>query len=55
MRCVRARRMPIASVVLRHTLMHPFLLDDGNGSSYLGGYFEFLDRLLTALLGEQAL
>lgn len=40
-------------VVLRHTLMHPFLLDDGNGSSYPAGYFEFLDRLLTALLGER--
>lgn len=40
-------------VVLRHTLMHPFLLDDGNGSSYLAGYFEFLDRLLTALLDER--
>lgn len=42
-------------VVLRHTLMHPFLLDDGNGRSYLAGYFDFLDRLLTELLGEQAL
>jgi glutamate/tyrosine decarboxylase-like PLP-dependent enzyme len=40
-------------VVLRHTLMHPFLLDDGNGRSYLAGYFEFLDRLLTALLDER--
>ncbi len=40
-------------VVLRHTLMHPFLLDDGNGRSYLAGYFEFLDRLLTGLLDEQ--
>lgn len=42
-------------VVLRHTLMHPFLLDDGNGRSYLAGYFEFLDRQLTELLGEQDL
>lgn len=42
-------------VVLRHTLMHPFLLDDGNGRSYLAGYFEFLDRLLTESLGEQGL
>lgn len=41
-------------VVLRHTLMHPFLLDDGNGRSYLAGYFDFLDRLLTELLDEQA-
>lgn len=42
-------------VVLRHTLMHPFLLDDGNGHSYLAGYFDFLDRQLTELLGEQEL
>lgn len=33
-------------VILRHTLMNPFLLDDGNGSSYLAGYFEFLGRLV---------
>jgi len=33
-------------VILRHTLMNPFLLDHGNGSNYLAGYFEFLGRLV---------
>jgi len=37
-------------VVLRHTLMHPFLLDQGHGSSYLAGYFEFLERQIDRLM-----
>lgn len=37
-------------VVLRHTLMHPFLLDQGHGSSYLSGYFDFLERQIEQLL-----
>ncbi len=41
-------------VVLRHTLMHPFLLDQGHGSSYLAGYFDFLERQIDALLTETA-
>lgn len=39
-------------VVLRHTLMHPFLLDQGHGSSYLAGYFDFLERQIDALMTE---
>lgn len=41
-------------VVLRHTLMHPFLLDQGDGSSYLSGYFDFLERQIVDLLGASA-
>ena len=37
-------------VVLRHTLMNPFLLDEGNGSTYLAGYFAFLERLVAGLV-----
>lgn len=40
-------------VVLRHTLMHPFLLDQAHGSSYLAGYFDFLERQIIRLLSEQ--
>ncbi|HET9484760.1 MAG TPA: pyridoxal-dependent decarboxylase [Xanthomonadales bacterium] len=36
-------------VVLRHTLMNPFLIDGENGISYIDGYFEFLERELRAL------
>lgn len=39
-------------VVLRHTLMNPFLLDEGNGSSYLAGYFGFLERLVLRAIAE---
>lgn len=41
-------------VVLRHTLMHPFLLDQGHGSSYLAGYFDFLERQIDALLAASS-
>jgi glutamate/tyrosine decarboxylase-like PLP-dependent enzyme len=34
-------------VILRHTLMNPFLLDAGQGDGYLAGYFDFLERLVT--------
>lgn len=37
-------------VILRHTLMNPFLLDTGNGISYLEMYFEYLERTATALV-----
>jgi len=41
-------------VILRHTLMNPFLLDTGNGISYLEMYFEHLERRATALLAAAA-
>ncbi|MBY4598447.1 pyridoxal-dependent decarboxylase [bacterium BD-1] len=37
-------------VILRHTLMNPFLLDTGNGISYLEMYFEYLGRTAAALV-----
>ncbi|GAB2490955.1 pyridoxal phosphate-dependent decarboxylase family protein [Arenimonas alkanexedens] len=37
-------------VILRHTLMNPFLLDTGNGISYLEMYFEHLERRAMTLL-----
>lgn len=33
-------------VILRHTLMNPFLVDRENGISYIQRYFEYLARLL---------
>lgn len=41
-------------VILRHTLMNPFLLDSENEISYLAGYFEFLQRNVIALLASAA-
>ena len=38
-------------VILRHTLMNPFLLDAENGISYIDRYFDFLDGRLRSLLG----
>ncbi|HET8819203.1 MAG TPA: pyridoxal-dependent decarboxylase [Xanthomonadaceae bacterium] len=37
-------------VILRHTLMNPYLLDAENGISYIDLYFEFLARRVRALL-----
>ncbi|NLA68468.1 MAG: pyridoxal-dependent decarboxylase [Gammaproteobacteria bacterium] len=38
-------------VVLRHTLMNPFLLDEGAaGGGYVRGYFRHLERLVAAAL-----
>lgn len=38
-------------VVLRHTLMNPFLLDAGAaGGGYIRGYFDYLERLVSAVL-----
>jgi glutamate/tyrosine decarboxylase-like PLP-dependent enzyme len=36
-------------LILRHTIMNPFVLDDENGASYLDRYFEFLARRVTEL------
>jgi hypothetical protein len=41
-------------VILRHTLMNPFLLDTGNGISYLEMYFEHLERRAMQLLAAAA-
>lgn len=41
-------------VILRHTLMNPFLLDTGNGISYLEMYFDYLERQAMALIDKAA-
>lgn len=41
-------------VILRHTLMNPYLVDHENGISYLDGYFEHLQSRLQALLADKA-
>ena len=41
-------------VILRHTLMNPFLLDTGNGISYLEMYFDYLERQAMALVEKAA-
>lgn len=37
-------------LILRHTLMNPYLIDHENGISYIDRYFEFLERRTQALL-----
>ncbi|MFA6987285.1 MAG: pyridoxal-dependent decarboxylase, partial [Arenimonas sp.] len=39
-------------VILRHTLMNPFLNDGENGISYIDLYFDYLGRRVRALLAE---
>ena len=39
-------------VILRHTLMNPYLIDHENGISYIDLYFEHLARRLRALQGR---
>jgi len=41
-------------VILRHTLMNPFLLDEENGISYIDAYFDFLERECDRLLWTQS-
>lgn len=41
-------------VILRHTLMNPYLLDAQNGISYIDRYFDFLGARLRELLGKDA-
>lgn len=41
-------------VILRHTLMNPFLIDNGNGISYLEMYFDYLERRAMALIADTA-
>ncbi len=39
-------------LILRHTLMNPYLIDRENGISYIDRYFEFLARRVRALLAQ---
>jgi hypothetical protein len=41
-------------VILRHTLMNPFLDDAENGISYIDRYFEYLGRRVRVLAGDLA-
>jgi hypothetical protein len=36
-------------LILRHTLMNPYLIDRENGISYIDRYFEFLGRRVREL------
>ncbi|WP_447736193.1 pyridoxal phosphate-dependent decarboxylase family protein [Rhodanobacter soli] len=38
-------------LILRHTLMNPYLIDHENGISYIDRYFDFLGRRMRALHG----
>ncbi|MHB8570093.1 MAG: pyridoxal phosphate-dependent decarboxylase family protein [Metallibacterium sp.] len=40
-------------LILRHTLMNPFIIDDENGISYIDRYFEYLSRRVALLLPAQ--
>ena len=41
-------------LILRHTLMNPYLIDDGNGSNYIDRYFDYLARATASLAFERA-
>src|SRR5690606_34936817 len=42
-------------VILRHTLMNPFLLEEGGaGGGYLRGYFDYLEKQVAAALAQEA-
>lgn len=42
-------------VILRHTLMNPFLLEEGGaGGGYLRGYFDYLEKRVAAALAQEA-
>ena len=41
-------------VILRHTLMNPYLIDSENGISYIDRYFEFLERRIAQLCAPAA-
>jgi glutamate/tyrosine decarboxylase-like PLP-dependent enzyme len=40
-------------LILRHTLMNPYLIDHENGISYIDRYFDFLGRCTAALMTEE--
>jgi hypothetical protein len=62
MRILAQLRLPAAAfdadndrlVILRHTLMNPFLDDAENGISYIDRYFDYLERRVRALLPAPA-
>ena len=37
-------------VILRHTLMNPWLIDERNGISYIDMYFRYLEERMGVLL-----
>ena len=37
-------------MILRHTLMNPWLIDDRNGISYIDMYFQYLEQRIGGLL-----
>ncbi len=39
-------------VILRHTLMNPYLIDHENGISYIALYFDYLQERVRQLTGE---
>ena len=41
-------------LILRHTLMNPYLIDHENGISYIDRYFDFLARRTRALLATES-
>ena len=41
-------------VILRHTLMNPFLLDEHGDSPVMDGYFAFLERWIAGATMEVA-
>ena len=41
-------------VILRHTLMNPFLSDSENGICYIDRYFEFLGRWTRMLIAKES-
>jgi len=41
-------------LILRHTLMNPYLIDHHNGINYIDRYFEFLDDCMTRLLAASS-
>ena len=41
-------------VILRHTLMNPYLVDHANGISYIDRYLAYLGGRIRALLANRA-
>ncbi|MCU7376012.1 hypothetical protein PEC18_35810 [Paucibacter sp. O1-1] len=41
-------------VILRHTLMNPFLQDSENGLSYIDHYFDYLARQIVSVVDQRS-
>ena len=39
-------------LILRHTLMNPYLIDHENGISYIDRYFDFLERRVPVVAAQ---